>query len=527
MLFQPSVNWRSRLSNGVTAFLNAYFNPGNFVPMRESGWDTYEARLTRYYTAEHYLNNSIYEAFNTLSTQLKMHHRLYKNIRGIYNPVARQNELLVAFIYGGALDLETMTGGALPIKTDNPALLDALRKLLIWSRFGEQKSLYVRWGAALGDVALKVIDDRAAEKVRLEVLHPGKIREAELDEVGNVTSCVIEYERDDELDYAALKAGRYAFAKQQRQRKSYVYTEVITKEYFATFRDGEPYAYFDGLTEWENEYGFVPLVLAHHQQLGLTWGGNAWRLAQRKIDEVNDQASLLNDQIRKIIIPLLQARGIANAGQLSTSSEGRDGLNILYLPDKDTSLEAITTSLDIAGASSNVVDMLREIERDMPELALQRIREQGQLTAPGVRSGYSDALGRIEEACGNYDHALIRAMQMAVSMGGQRNYRGFEPFSLNSYDAGDLDMVIRSRPIIPDSLSLSEQLSALGAVGGQTPQVQRLSLQLLDYDESTINAVLADREAQMRAELREFSTGLFEEDDLPEDEDAEFTEDPA
>jgi hypothetical protein len=523
---------RTRSRASLTTLSAAWYNEYAHVPTRESGWDVYDARLSRYALYESYLNGTVYKSINAQAQMLKAANGLYRRIRNIYNPVGRQNKLLTAYIYGGNIDPENLTTGALPIKTDNPALYPALRNLLNWSRWSRQKSMYVRYGASLGDVFIKVNDDRVAQKVRMEVLHPAKIREMETDASGNITRVIIEYEVDEPLDLSTLKPGARAFAEQQR--KSYLYTETIDKEWFRTYKDGEPFAYYTDMqgrqvTEWENEYGFVPLVKCSHADIGLMYGANAWYESMGKINEINDAASLLNDNLRKSTVPLLQALGMSKADGLQFESTGKDELQILYAPGEGARFDPITLQIDVGGALENIEKMLGELERDMPELALQRIRESGsQMTAPGVRAGYADAFTRIEEAQGAYDEALVRAMQMGVTIGGYNRYEGFERFNLASYPAGALEMTIKPRPIIGDSLSKTERITALGTLDNRPPAVQRLMLQELDYDEPTINAVLADSEERARQELRTMTDALFSTPDQPveeaddgEDSDAE------
>lgn len=524
--------WQGRIRSraSLTTLSAAWYNEYAHVPTRESGWDVYDARLSRYALYESYLNGTVYKSINAQAQMLKASNGLYRRIRNIYNPVGRQNKLLTAYIYGGNIDLENLATGALPIKTDNPALYPALRNLLNWSRWSRQKSMYVRYGASLGDVFIKVNDDRVAQKVRMEVLHPAKIREMETDASGNITRVIIEYEVDEPLDLSTLKPGARAFAEQQR--KSYLYTETIDKEWFRTYKDGEPFAYFTDMqgrqvAEWQNEYGFVPLVKCSHADIGLMYGANAWYESMGKINEINDAASLLNDNLRKSTVPLLQALGMSKADGLQFESTGKDELQILYAPGEGARFDPITLQIDVGGALENIEKMLGELERDMPELALQRIRESGsQMTAPGVRAGYADAFTRIEEAQGAYDEALVRAMQMGVTIGGYNRYEGFERFNLASYPAGALEMTIKPRPVIGDSLSKTDRITALGTLSNQPPAIQRLTLQELDYDEPTINAVLADSEERARQELRTMTDALFSTPDQPVEEDTPDGEDP-
>lgn len=488
--------------NAISAGVRAY-NEQALVPDETFGWDTYEARLFRYFHYQTYADNTVYSRLISYATTHRERSKLYQHTRAIYNPVARQNRLIVSNVYQGAIDLETMTDGAIPIKTDNETVVDALRQVMKWSKLGQQLSLYVKWAALYGDCAIKVVDDKAGEKVRLELLHPGKIRECEFDEVGNVKSAIIEYERVDDANVSAMLPTRSG-ASEQGQRLPYTYTEKITRDKFQTFKNGEPFAFYtdangNGLTEWDNEYGFVPLVVAHYDQAGTKWGLNSFYSSLRKIDEINDAASLINDQVRKSVNLIWYFAGVRQSTELSasTAAEAKDKVPAIYAPEGSQPYPMIG-NLPIADALSNLQNMLNELERDMPELALQRIREGSALTAPGVRTGYSDAIGNIQNARKNLDPALVSALQMATSIGGYNRYDGFQSFTLDSYQRGDIDFDIRERPVIGDSLSKQERITALQGVSDKPPTIQRLILKELDYADSDIDEVVAETEAKAR-----------------------------
>ena len=489
--------------DAINAGIRTY-NEKALVPDETFGWDEYAARLFRYFHYGSYHDNTVYSRLINYASTHRERSKLYQHTRAIYNPVARQNRLIVSNVYQGAIDLETMTDGAVPIKTDNDAGTEALRQVIKWSKLGQNLSLYVRWAALLGDVAIKVVDDRDREKVRLELLHPGKIRECEFDEVGNVKSVIIEYERVDDPEVAIMQPGRLHV---DRERRPYTYTEKITRDKFQTFKDGEPFAFYADaggnlVPEWDNEYGFVPMVVAHYDNVGMKWGANAFYNSLRKIDEINDAASLINDQVRKSVNLMWYFAGVRQSSELSTATEAdgtskKDKTPAIYGPEGSQPYPMIG-NLPIADALANLQNMLGELERDMPELALQRIRENGNLTAPGVRTGYSDAIGNIQNARKNLDPALVSALQMAVSIGGFNRYDGFNGVTLDSYERGDLDFDIRERPVIGDSLSKQERITALQSVGNATPAIQRLMLKELDYADKEIDDVIADNTEEAR-----------------------------
>lgn len=466
------------------------FNEKALIPDERLGWDTFAHRLTRYNLNDAYYNNTVYRDILVSAERHREARKLYKFVRGIYNPVARQVDLYVAKTYGGALDLETLTGGAVPLIGGNERLYAAIRQLWLWSNWAQQKSLYVRNGAKLGDTFLQVIDEPKKGKVRLEVLHPAKVRDVTVDAVDNVKAIVIEYLRTDPV------TGR-----------DYLYTKEIDGDRFATYRDDEPYAYFEDeqgqpVAEWPNPYGFVPVVLTRHKDVGLHFGASSFHSATPKIDELNDAASMLNDQVRKNV-NVIWYMGGATKKDLKLDTE-KDTLPLLSGPEGSQPFPMVA-SLNIADAGANLDRMLIEIERDMPELALYRIRESGNLTAPGVTAGYSDAIDRFIEARGNYDDGLVRAQMMAVSIGGYRGYTNFEGYTLDSYAAGDLEHWIGERPVIDDTLSKKERLDTLQAAGAPLWMI----LQEMGYPQDVIDRAMAEKEAQARNAARGFAEGYF------------------
>lgn len=480
------------------------FNESNLVPMDAQNWDTYASRLNRYPYYESYYHNTVYTDLAQASIQHKKNARLYKFIRGIYNPSARLVDLYVSKVYGGSLDFENCTVGAIPITQADEQLRAAISQLWRWSNWGNNKSLYVRYGAMLGDTVLKIVDEREKQKVRMEVLHPNKIADMTLDASGNVKRVVIQYEKIDDQPNTGN-----AWLNSTVLNRPYTYTEIITTDKFETYRDGELFAYYadasgEPVKEWPNEYGFVPVVLCKHKDMGLQWGANAFHADLDKIDTINDQASILNSQVRKAVQLVWLFSGAQKSDELQAGSDDPDKIPALYAKEGVTATPLIA-NLNIADASANIQHLLAELERDMPELSLHRLREMGNLTAPGVRAGYSDAIDRITEARGNYDGALIRAQQMAVTIGAIGGYRNFEPFDESSYDAGDLEHSIAERPVIADALSTMERITALQSIGG----TERLILQALDVDEDSIDLILAEKERRTREAARGFSEGVF------------------
>ncbi len=429
------------------------------VPAEQADWADYGARLSRYTLYRHLRNNTAYSDLDSYSTSFKQATQVYTHTRGIYNPVARLEKLIAAKTMGGMIDWQNLKTGAIPVTQADETLIEALLKILQWSKFGQNKTLYAREASTLGDCGLWVVDDPAHERVRIEVLHPAKIKDARFDELGNVKECIIEYERD----WADPSSGKY---------KTVLYRmEVNTKDYrgkFATFKDNQPFAWQTDARNkpvevWDNPYGFTPLVNVNFENVGHGFGANSFYASVPKINEVNDAASLLNDSIRRQVATPWYMAGVDAPDDLDfTDASGqRDDTRMVYGP-AGSQPYPMTMPIDIANAAQNIQHLLSELERDMPVLALQRLREKGaEMSGVAIENAYSDASGVLKEAMGNLDDGLIRALQMCVSIGGFRRYPDFRAYSLDSYERGDLDFYIKPRDIFEDRFTRKERVDII------------------------------------------------------------------
>lgn len=429
------------------------YNLRGMIPHQGWGWDDYANRLSRYDVNQQYYNNVQYHRIVSYSEALKASERLYKHARGVYNPVFRLVELYVAKIAGGALDYKDASNSpAFPIDTDNEALMLPIAKLWRDSRWQQKKSLYIRNGVMMGDSFLKVVDDVKRGVVRMEVLDPTCVRHLEKDDAGVITRVVIEY----------------YVANAERLGALDMYTEVITPEKYQTFRNGNLYDYYQNamgepIAEWDNDYGFVPVYHALNRDVGMLWGANVFYNSMQKINEINDIASILNDGARnQVRFPVVFSGAKANdvvLGGSSNDTPNKDALNAIYLP-KEATVTPLVPNISLADGLLVIQEVLAELERDFPELALHRLREGGNLTAPGVKSAYSDAIARIQEAMSNYDATLVEAQRGALSIGAMRGYEGYQGLGMGIDDVR-FDHNIKLRPVIDDTLGKAERIALI------------------------------------------------------------------
>lgn len=474
-----------------STFREEYITPAEY---RDVDWGDYRARMGRYALYEALYNNTAYRSIERWSGTYKNKYELYKHIRGIYNPAYRLVELIAAKTMGGMIDWENLKTGAIPVTQADDALIGALLQVMRWSKLGQMKTLYARQAAKLGDCGLWVVDDPDRRKVRVEVLHPAKIKAAEFDPVGNVTRASLEYARE--------------WTDPTGQRQVVVYRMDVDKARFATFKDDQPYAWHTDargreLVEWPNPYGFVPLVKSDFKDVGLRWAANCFHAAVNKINEVNDAASILDDGIRKAADPPWYGSGINADDDLTFSGElddgtsttepsaVRDDTSIIGGP-KDSDLKSLAPQIDVAGIATNIQNLLQELERDMPELAMHRLRDLGGgMSGIAIRNMFTDASGRLIEAMGNLDDGLIRALQMGVSIGGFRGYDGFTGFDLNSYDRGDLDFYIKERPLFEDGFTPEQRVQIMTSLPQNPAAARFILVNELEVAEDDANAIVA------------------------------------
>lgn len=458
-------------------------------PLEQAAWDNYNARMIRYWFNESYYANMVYDTLNGYAARFKYEQGLYKYIRGIKNPVARQVHIYRDKIYPGAIDLETMTKGAIPLVADEQ-ITNAVRQLMIWSNWNAEKALYVANGAKFGDSFIKVIDDRFAKRVRLEVLQPQYVKFTRKDEAGNIKEIHIEYQRvDDEL--VNLAPNRTPF----NDSNTYTYTEVITAETFTTFKNGSEFAFYalpngEKVSQWENIYGFVPVTHALHSSEGFMYGNTPYGNSKTKIDEINHLASLLHDQIGKVINPIWYLAGVGKNDQLERDTT-RENITTLHGP-ADSQPHAMIADINMADTAQVINDEIDELEKDMPELSLHKVREASDTSGVAIRNMFDDAASRIEGVMGNYDDPFIRASQMAMTMGGMGRYEQFTGFNQQSYERGDLSFYLKPRPIFNDGLSKSQRIDYLM----QSHAPQRAIWRELDIADEEIKIWEAEKQEQ-------------------------------
>lgn len=430
----------------VRAFSERYANSD---PLQfDDSFNTLDGRRLRYSINWSMYENSAYRRAHKWAESYKSTYGLYRYIRNVYNPSYRLGEFWQSHIWGGSLDPRAGNGkevrSAIPIVTDNENLRPAIAKLWEWSNWQTGKGVITLRGAVLGDAIIRVVDDPERRKVYLEPLHPGTITDISLDKWGNVKGYCLE-------EYRADMRGNSILYREEASRDG---DNVV----YRTYANENLFAWDGDQAEWTVPYGFIPMVVIQHKNVGLQWGWSELHAGLSNFREIDDQASLLDDQIRKMVnsgwffsgVSAPRGGGIVTPGATTPSTDnpesGREDVPAIYGP-AGSSATPMVAPLDISAALANIKSIIQKIERDYPELSESLENQAGDISGRALRINRQPVISKINDRRPNYDNPLVRAQQMAVAIGG---YRGYDPtfrgFGLDSFHAGDLDHSIGDRP---------------------------------------------------------------------------------
>lgn len=452
-----TVSFVDRVNRGFKAFRKEYISAG-LTEGTDLVFGEFESRRLRYDIYWRFYENTVYDHINKWAQKFMTDYALYEYTRPIYNPSMRLGDFWQTHLMGGVLDREAGDGemkpSALPIiipesnKEQDEYLRAAISQIWAWSRWQVEKDVMCLLGPVLGDVGLMVVDDAEHGEVYLDPVHPGTIKEVDLDRKGNVKAYEIVETRIDPEDSTG--------------KKQVQYTELAIRDedkvVYQTFRDASPY-HWEGNpdAEWEEYYGFVPLVLMQHKDVGMDWGWSEIHSGRVKFIELDDIASKTHDHIRKTVDPMWFFSGVAksNAEVSKTKTTptsdrpqpGREELNAIYAHHPQAKANALVAEMDMAAVVSEIQKTLEEIERDYPELQYDIDRAIQTNSGRALRLARQRSEVKVVQRRPNYDDGAVRATQMAISIAAYRQYEGFEEYDLDSYKNGDLNHYIGNRTV--------------------------------------------------------------------------------
>ena len=451
----------------------------------------------------YYLNNGLYEVLESLLDNVGAPS---PKLRPLRNPAFRVVEFYAAKLWPGDMP------DALPIVTENDAIVEPIQQVWKWSNWGAQKQTAARWFATYGDMFLKVSTkagtDGRVRRVYIQNLEPQIVTAFDVDERN-----YLEYVR---LDIPQSRR------KSDGKIENYTRTELWTKQQYTVWEHDKETTVDLGQLGTPiidvplGAFGidFVPIVWQPFRDVGDERGAGAFTLSIDKIDEANRQATRLHQLLFRHNKPLwaLTAGGMdANGRPLPPPRIGSGtGDETVELDDNDivklpgmAELNPLIPPIAYADALAVLNAQLDEIAKDLPELAYFELRNMGELSGRAARVLLGDAIDRLNEARGNAENALARADAMALSVGQAVGL--FSP-DLGTYDAGSFDHAFAKRSLFaPDDAETAEIVTAWVAAGVPL----RTALKRVGWSEKDIAALDTDAQTE-KANSASFADALFE-----------------
>jgi hypothetical protein len=340
----------------------------------------------------------------------------------------------------------------------------------IWRDSGldSTKAEMLRYGANLGTFALRAVQlDSGA--VVVQVHHPGRIFDAEIDGQGNCVAVVLKY-------FLPFNVSTDPMSPSYTQVEV---VEVITKEEFSLTFNGEQQLADDVRP---NKLGFCPYVIAPHKRTGTIFGDWSYKGSEAQIHAINYRIHKQNISIGRHQFP----KWILASGGGPPAEVNIGGDNVIWLElRKDTPnpfAQPAVPQIDQEHALKFWIETRNMIRGRQPELTINDVQLFSNISGETIAQVLKPAEAAILGVRPNYDHALIRAMQMALTIGAKAGRWELGTTDLDeAYRTGLLNWRLKQRPALP-----------------MTPQMQ---VAMIDAQLAEQNAKLAMAAAAMKLGL--------------------------
>jgi hypothetical protein len=371
-------------------------------------------------------------------------------VLGFFNPVPQivdtyQN--IYAGTYGKDIKVaETVDGN--PV---NPALVDSsidpIGRIWKMSNLDTEKAKLLEWGPNLGTVGIRIVatddPDPAKRRVAIRFDHPNRIADFDTDDHGNVTAVLLRYELE-----VRSKLG------DPNPRKVQV-EELLDKNRFSLKYNGVEQLEPD---QQVNTLGVCPYVILKHRDRGQRFGEHAYAGSEIIIHAVNYLVARQDKSIDRHVFPKWFA---AAAGNPPVNIDlGEDSVAYTKMdPDSPTPifqpLVAALNQGDTRAFWLEVIELLRERN---PEMTINNLKLIAGTSGETLAQVLKPVEARILAARASYDHAMQRAIQIALSWGiilsmwDLGSGMGSVEAANSAFYSGRENFEFAERPVLPQSV---------------------------------------------------------------------------
>ncbi len=395
----------------------------------------------------YYGNNGMYDVLRDVLRRQGIAAEALKPLR---NPSYRVVEFHAGHLWPGTIP------DALPIQTDHDKIIAPIHQVWQWSNWNSTKQVAARHLPLYGDYFLKVAETEDRSRVFFQLIEPEHVTDFDADERDFITYVRMDVPMSRRNDDGS--------------QTPYMHTETWSKStglYRLWEHDQDAAAAITDLGQPKREaeiasfgINFIPVVHAKFSDIGEDRGMGALVPALDKIDEANREATRLAQLVfrHNDVLWALRANAVTGDNRPlpapritetdgTTDDDGTitlGGDRLLRLPGL-SSLESLVPNINYEAALNILNAQMTELEQDLPELVLYRLSETGQLSGRAVRLMLAPAIARLSEARGNAESALIRANQMALTIGTNAGL-----WNVGTFEEGDFEHGFEERDVLPN-----------------------------------------------------------------------------
>lgn len=440
--------------NPITALGSAIRGRNATQTAQDDQGRAFAPRADVYALRRGYYESTAYDLTTTGFGSIKVAAGLPRNIREVM-PIAKLTiDWWNNHLYPGIWTSDGRPAGngrpnRIPWESDvSDELLAPVHQAFSWGNWGDNIDVWSWFGPMYGDVFAEVEVDYERRKVYPIVHDPSSVCDLEVNRSGDVTSYRLDIPQWD-----------------PETKRTYTWGKRVTKDTITTYYNGEPRGFNDQPAETVNPFGFVPAVWWMFRNFGALHGGSAFEGMYKLNDDLNGMQSAVNDFILKYIHqkyfistkdPAMfnkmidaQRKGGPTFEQ-SDPNHAREELDVMAGPEGSQAFPLIQ-NLGLAEAGVHFDRMMNLLERTVPEIVVElKLGDSAQVSGPGARAIAAPAQRKLDKTAGGSDSHLVKLGQMCTSIMGELvntiwrggltdQQRKFSPYSLKSWDRGDLD----------------------------------------------------------------------------------------
>lgn len=400
--------------------------------------DAWSERAAAFHLWDAYYTNAAYEATTNGGYRDAINAMLgaqrAQELAGLFNPVARVIDLY-AHVLNGAFGRDIMIDPA----STQTNLLPLLEQVWQWSNMSILQQLLCQWTPLHGTSGLRIVADSVRRRVYQKVEHASIIRDVELDPRGNVIDIELQY-----TDTRGIGDQQETVTIRERQTKQRIQQWRVERGGVLTLISDQP-----------NTLGVVSYVLVPHIITATPFGFNAFFRVRTALDHLNSLITHLHLQIHDHLnAPMI----IAGSGKAPDYFD-LSGRTVMYVDTSSgatqPSINFAVSNLDLGATLEAIKHQISLIKDELPELKATEgefLAGQSGETIAQLRQPAED---RLKRARVNYEDALVRSQQIALSWGillglwDVGTGMGTREAADAAYKRGLLNHRFADRPILP------------------------------------------------------------------------------